>query len=192
MKKILFIAILFLTFNIAAQRSRGGGGGRQQSQNPELNQTKEVKKLSAKEIAGIFYYDVDEVIKKVKIKDDDKKYLVTKALRNYNFKVKEILFLNAEKFTDLDLLMNAISNERDSESNKNIREKVREVTRPIKENVHEHEKELNEILRGVLSEKQDKKWLKYQKSIIESLQPKKAENNNQNSRPSRGSGMRRQ
>ena len=191
MKKILFIVILFLTFNLVAQRSRGGGG-RQQGQSPELNQTKEVKKLSAKEISGIFYYDVDEVIKKVKIKDDDKKYSVTKALRNYNFKVKEILFLNAEKFTDLDLLMNAISNERDSESNKNIREKVREVTRPIKENVHEHEKELNEILRGVLSEKQDKKWLKYQKSIIESLQPKKAENNNQNSRPSRGSGMRRQ
>jgi hypothetical protein len=190
MKKILFIATLFLTFNLVAQRSRGGG--RQQGQSPESNRTNEVKKLSAKEIAGIFYYDVDEVIKKVKIKDDDKKYSVTKALRNYNFKVKEILFLNAEKFTDLDLLMNAMSNERDSESNKNIREKVRVVTRPIKENVHEHEKELNEILKGVLSEKQDKKWLKYQKSIIESLQPKKAENNNQNSRPSRGGGMRRQ
>ncbi|WP_341222313.1 hypothetical protein [Polaribacter atrinae] len=84
MKKILFIVILFLTFNLVAQRSRGGG--RQQSQNPELNQTKEVKKLSAKEIAGIFYYDVDEVIKKVKIKDDDKKYSVTKALRNFILK----------------------------------------------------------------------------------------------------------
>jgi len=189
MKKILFSAILFLTLNIVAQRSRGGGGGRQQSQSPELNQTKEVKKLTAKDIAGIFYYDVDEVIKKVKVKDEDKQYTVTKALRNYNFKIKEILFLNTEKLTDLDLLMNAMSNERDSESNKNIREKVGEVTRPIKENVHEHEKELNEILKGILSEKQDKKWLKYQKNIIESLQPKRAQSNS-GERPSRGGGRR--
>ncbi|MCL7762927.1 hypothetical protein MPF19_05815 [Polaribacter sp. Z014] len=160
MKNLLFVAMLLVSVQFSAQHSggrRGGASGQGQGQNPELNQTKEVKKLSAKEIAGIFYYDVDEVIKKVKIKDDDKKYSVTKALRNYNFKVKEILFLNATKFTDLDLLMNSMSKERDSESSKNIREKVKEVTGPIKVKVHEHEKELNEILRGVLSEKQNKK-----------------------------------
>ncbi|WP_158838409.1 hypothetical protein [Polaribacter sp. L3A8] len=187
MKKILLIVILFLTFNIAAQRSRGGG--RQQSQNPELNQTKEVKKLTAKDIAGIFYYDVDKVIKKVKLKDDDKQYTVTKALRNYNFKIKEILFLNATKFSDLDLLMNSISKGKDNENSRNIREKVRKVIRPIKDSVHKNEKELNEILKGILSEKQDKKWLKYQKNIIESLQPKRPQNNN-SERPNRGGGRR--
>ncbi|WP_343329367.1 hypothetical protein [Polaribacter staleyi] len=169
MQKILFITILFFTFNLLAQRSRGGG--RQQGQNPEANRTKEIKKLSAKEIAGIFYYDVDEVIKKIKVKDDDKQYSLTRALRNYNFKIKEILFLNTTKFTDLDLLMNSISKGKDNESSINIREKVREVIRPIKDSVHKNEKELNGILKGVLSEKQDKKWLKYQQNKIESLQP---------------------
>ena len=189
MKKLLFILITFLSFNLFAQPPGGGG---QRGQNTESNKVKEIRKFSANDAAGIFYYDIDEVIKKIKVKDDDKKYAVTKAFRNYNFKIKEISFLNTEKFADLDIFVNSLSKEKDSEANKEIREKVREAIRPIKDSVHQKEKELNEVLLTILSEKQYNKWLKYQKQKVESLQPQKPQNNSTGSRPSRGSRMNRQ
>ena len=192
MKKFLLILMTFLTFNFFAQPPGGGGGVRSQGQRLQSNEVKEAKKFSANDVAGIFYYDIDEVIKKIKVKDDEKQYSVKKALKNYNFRIKEIKFLNSAKFSDLDIFMSSMSKEKDTETSLELRKKVEEIIRPIRDSVHEYEKELNEVLVGVLSEKQNKKWLKYQKKKVESLQPKKPQNNSEDSRPNRGNGMRRQ
>ncbi|QXP68395.1 hypothetical protein [Polaribacter sp. AHE13PA] len=192
MNKFLLILVTFLTFNLFAQPPGGGGGGRSQGQRPQSNEVKEVKKFSANDVAGLFYYDIDEVIKKIKVKDEEKQYSVKKALKNYNFRIKEIKFLNSAKFSDLDIFMNSMTKEKDNDASQEMRKKVEEIIRPVRDSVHEYEKELNEILVGILSEKQQKKWLKYQKKKVESLQPKKPQNTNESSRPSRGGGMSRQ
>ena len=90
MNKLFLILVTFLTFNLFAQPPGGGGGGRSQGQRPQSNEVKEVKKFSANDVAGLFYYDIDEVIKKIKVKDEEKQYSVKKALKNYNFRIKEI------------------------------------------------------------------------------------------------------
>ncbi|MGJ8745179.1 hypothetical protein [Polaribacter sp.] len=192
MKNIFFIFISFLTINLFAQPPGGGGGRRSQGGNQESSQAKEVQKFSANDVAGIFYYDIDDVIKKVKVKDTDKQYSLKKALRNYNFKVKEISFLNSIKFSDLDVFVNSMSKGKDSESRKEMRKKVEEAIRPVRDSIHEHEKVLNEILEGLLSEKQTKKWLKYQKKMKQSLEPEKPQNNNRAGSNSNGGGRRRQ
>ena len=68
--------------------------------------------------------------------------------------------------------MNSMTKEKDNDASQEMRKKVEEIIRPVRDSVHEYEKELNEILVGILSEKQQKKWLKYQKKKVESLQPK--------------------
>lgn len=195
MKNIILILITFLTYNLFSQPP-GGGGRRQQGQSPQSNQTQKEFKFNASEMAGIFYYDINEVIKKTKVKGENNQFLVSKELKNYNFKVKEISFLNSKIFTDLDEVANSISNRGDMEARKKMRRKVDELIRPIRDEVHQMEKELNDNLEKILSEKQFKKWLKYQKKQKESFQPKRPQNNQRQGQGQgqmqNGGGMRRQ
>ena len=200
MKNIFLVLITFLTFNLFGQPPGGGGGRGQQGQE---QQAEEIKKFSASDAAGLFYYEVEKVIKKIKVKDEKKQYQVKKALRNYNFKIKEILFLNSEKFSDLDLVINSLpklskqernqSSEDNSEENTDKREIIENIIGPVREEVHINESELNQVLEEILSEKQQKKWIKYQNSKKESLKPKKPQDRgNQNSRSNGGQRQRRQ
>ena len=174
MKKVFFIVVLLFSIGISAQPPGGGGGRSQQNQNRQGGEEREIKKFKASDVAGIFYYDTEKVVKKLKVKKEEKQSLITKALRNYNFKIKEILFLNSEKFSDLDVLVNSMPKGKDNDARLELREKVEEIIRPIRDSVHENEKELNLILKDLLSEKQFKKWLKYQKNKKESLKPKRS------------------
>ena len=203
MKNIFIVLIIFLTFNLYAQPLGGGGGRRSQGQNPQSEQSQEVKKFSASDAAGLFYYDIEKVVKKIKVKDEKSQYAVKKALRNYNFRIKEILFLNSENLSGLDLVISSLpkpskeernqSSEDKSAENNDRRKIIGNIIGPIRKEVKIHERELNQILEDILSEKQQKKWLKYQKSKKESLLPKKTQNRgNQNSRQSGGQRQRRQ
>lgn len=194
MKNILFILIAFLTLNLYSQR--GGGGRRQQGQNPQSEREQKQVKFNASNLVGIFYYDIEEVIKKTKVKDDKKRFSVRKELKNYNLKIKEISFLNSTKFADLDLVVNSASKNVGNEARMKMRKKVNEIISPIRDEIHEIEKDLNNNLEEVLTEKQFKKWLKYQKKQKEGLMPKRAKNGQgQRQRQggmSSGRGMRRQ
>lgn len=212
MKKVFLIAFLFGSLSFYAQGQRGGnGGGRSpQNQNNQGGQQREVREFKAIDVAGIFYYDVEEVVMKIKIKNQSSQNLVQKALRDYNFKVKEIAFLNSDKFKDLDEAMNSLKRVNRRQGNRNlnnvedienpitnkrdgVRGKVQNIIGPVRNEIREHEELLNEILENTLSEKQNKKWLKYQKKKKDSLRPKEPErgpdqrsNQNGNRRQMRG------
>lgn len=192
MKRILLIALLLANFSYYAQGQRGGNGvGRPpQNQNRQGGNEREVKEFKASDIAGIFYYDVEKVIKKIKVKDEQTQNKVKKALKDYNFKIKEIAFLNSDKFNDLDEIMKMQKGKNKRQGNRNnnndlenpvtnqkegIRSKVQKVIRPVREEIRQNEVILNETLTAFLSEKQNKKWLKYQKKQKEELAPKRVD-----------------
>ena len=188
MKKVFFIAVLVLSIGLNAQPPGGGGGRSQQNQNRQGGEKREIKKFKASEVAGIFYYEIEKVVKKLKVKKEEVQLPIQKALRNYNFKIKEILFLNSEKFSDIDILVNSLAKGKDKSARLELRKKVEKVIRPIRDSVHENEKELNLTLKGLLSEKQFKKWLKYQKNKKDSLKPKRSESRNTQGSRSNNSG----
>ena len=187
MKNTVIIAFLLLTTLINAQPP-GDRRGRQPNRN---SGEKQVRVFNASDIAGIFYYDVKEVIKKVKIKDAALKASVRKALKDYNSKIKEISFLNSENLKALNAFMKSnkdfrrnrnrnadFSDEKNEDSNKTsekdeIREKINKVIRPIRKDIKDNEIILNEGLKSLLSEKQNKRWLKYQKQQKDKLKPKR-------------------
>ena len=85
------------------------------------------------------------------------------------------------------------SSEDNSEENTDKREIIENIIGPVREEVHINESELNQVLEEILSEKQQKKWIKYQNSKKESLKPKKPQDRgNQNSRSNGGQRQRRQ
>ncbi|MCG1036993.1 hypothetical protein [Polaribacter sargassicola] len=189
MKNMLFIAMLLVSVQFYAQPPGGGRGGSGQN----LQGTnREVREFKASDVAGIIYYNEKEVIKKLKIKEEDKKLLMSKELQNYNSKIKEISFLNSETFTELNVVVKAAMSSGNRETAMKMRKKVEEIIKPVREEVSLHEEELNKNIESILSEKQLKKWLKYQSNKKSSLQPRISQNNEEGARSGRGNGGRRQ
>lgn len=148
------------------------------------NQEPKMLEYKAKNIVGIFYYNIDEVITKIKVKKEDTKNKVSQELRTYNNKIKDIEFLNSMKLKEVETVVNNLGPQ--SRTNADIRDRIRKLIEttipPVRDTVFAREKELNQKMEVVLSEKQYKKWLKYQRNLRESLLPKPPNpNRNRNS-----------
>lgn len=201
MKKIFFNAFLSFSSLLYAEPQRGGGMGGRNSQINSQPEVRKIKEFNAAEVAGIFYYDVPKILRKLKIKEDSVATQVRNSLRTYNIKVKEIAFLNKENFEDLNAIMktarsaNRINTgfaKNNQNNGINLRKKVSELIRPIRSKIITLEENLNKSLNAVLKEKQLKKWIKYQKGIKEAMIPKRpTRNQNNTSRNQRGVGQRR-
>lgn len=153
-------------------------------------------KYIAKNEANIFYYDLDEVVEKAKIKKEKTESLTKKELRIYNNKIKDISFLNFQKLNELDLVVNSIGEKARSSSDRDlilkIRKQIQETITPIRDSINKNEKILNTSLKNILSKKQFKKFIKHQKNKKKSLRPKPPQSQNQNNtRPMRSNRGRR-
>lgn len=138
------------------------------------------------------------MLKKAKVKDEAIKLKVTDAVKNYNAKVKEISFLNSDKFKGIDVILKFITENRgrnasNNENNNgdNVRKKIRELISPIRREVRDNEVVLNQTLENLLSNKQNKKWLKYQKNQKDELRPKRTERGNNRQQPQNQNRQRR-
>lgn len=202
MKNLILTLLLLSTTYLAAQPPNGGMRQRQ-NQNRQLNGERDFKIPTANDIAGIFYYDVEQVLKKLKIKNDETKAIVSKALRDYNFKVKEVALLNSDNLKAIDVLMksrrgmrrmpeNDNSSEQQENENGDVRQKMGKLIRPIRRDIGDIEVILNETLESILSKKQNKKWVKYQKNEKEKLKPQRPEGNNRNQNRQQPSMQNRQ
>lgn len=143
------------------------------------NEPPKMPKYVSKDVAGIFYYDINEAFDKIKLKNEAKKASASKIIRNYNDEVKKISFLNTPKLAEVDLTVNSIGEQafRDRDLANKIRKVIEENVAPVRDSVLAKEKILNKDLEGILSSKQYKKWLRYQRSEKEKLLPKAPQNN---------------
>jgi len=187
MKKILFLFIIIQSCFFY---------GQEQGEKPKP------PKFVASDRCGILYYEAEEVAENIKVKEDtDQFYDMAKALRKYNSKVKEVAFLNSNKFKELDIMINKALNNReapksdlDAEAIKKKQEETKELVKVIPETrkkILEFEIELTKKIKSILNEKQFKKWLKYHKKKQKSLHPEKPKTSNVNndlSRPGFGQG----
>ena len=164
MKKIIVLSILLHSFLVFAQEP------------PKM------PKYIAKNDANIFYYDLAEVVEKVKIKKNQIGNATKKALRIYNDKIKDISFLNFQKLQELEIVVNSFGEQasRDRDLAINLRKQITETIIPIRDSIEKKEKILNKTLEGVLSKKQFKKWSKHQRNKKRDLKPKPPKNNTNN------------
>ena len=184
MKKIIFVVLVLQSVFFYAQQMGQGRGGQNQGAGDQKPPT-----FNASDVSGIFYYEIEEVISKIKVKDEEKEYQVSKALRKYNDKIKEISFLNSKNFEQINLLVNAMLNS-SQKAPKGIDEKekvdVKAILEAVRKEVRLNEEKLNKAMEEILSSKQNKKWLKYQKKQKRSLLPKRPAAGNGSSRGSMG------
>ncbi len=155
--------ILLLSFSIVGQTllAQMPGGGMSP---PEFN---------AIEKAGIIKYDTEKVIKKLKITEDSITKEIAKHIQTYNIEMDNLLFLHSKTLADLETefdrnLKIAMQN-RDRSQMNGMKIKIKRIIPPIRYEVYEHEEILNGAIKSLLTEKQNKEWLKYQKRKKPSL-----------------------
>ncbi len=180
MKKLLILSIILFQSGLLFAQTHG----QRQTQG-------EIPKFNAKNAAGIIKYDDEKMFKKLSIKDDAKKQNVSKALAKYNRIIDEIIFLNNPKFTKLEKEVNAQKKvamvNKDQQAMMGIQEELRKELAPIKKQINNATKDLNQTLEKALSEKQYKKWLKYQASKKKALKPKSPASSNMSKGKGKGS-----
>lgn len=183
MKKSLFLIILLFQSVLSFAQMQGQKSGQGQTSMPKFN---------AKNVAGILKYDEVKIYKKLGIKDNDLKKNIYKPLSVYNKKVDEIIFLNTPKLEKIEREVNlqreiAMAN-KDRQAMMGIMDEAKKEIAPIKKMIIEANKILNEQLKIILSEKQYKKWLKYQANKKKALKP---QNQSGTNNMSRGQGQGR-
>ena len=160
MKKIVIIFLVFQSFLLNAQEP------------PKM------LKYNAKNAANIFYYQINEIPKKIKVKSEDLKKNIIKELRTYNSKVKNISFLNFQELRELEVLVNSTGEQSRTnlELRRNLRKRIETVILPIRDSISKFEETINISFETILSKKQYKKWIKYQKNVKRELLPKRPRN----------------
>jgi hypothetical protein len=113
MQALLLIVITLSSSLIYAQPGGGGmQGGRMRGggQGGDGMQQREIPEFNASKTVGIFNYDPAEVIKKLKLKKNEKdlELDIRKAMANYNNNINEIALLNKDNFDTLNVFMNTI------------------------------------------------------------------------------------
>ena len=166
MKNIFLVVLLLFTSVLIAQRQN----------------------FDASKVVGIFYYEEDKAVKKIKIKQKDLKYRVKKTIINYNSKIKEISFLKDAELKGITTLVNSNKNVTNPDTVRDFRAKIEKVLTPIKDSIKSFEKQLNASLKTELSKKQFRSWLKFQRNEKRKLEPKAPERRNA---PSRSRNMNR-
>lgn len=149
--------ILLLSFSIVGQTLLAQMPGIGAMSPPEFN---------AIEKARLVTYDTEKVIKKLKVTDESIAEEIINHLQNYNIEINNILSTHSNTLADLESEFDrnvkiAIQN-RDRSQMSAVKGKIKQIIPPIRDEVYEHEKVLNEALENILTEKQNKKWLKYQ------------------------------
>ena len=124
--------------------------------------------FNAEDAAGIFTYDEEKVIKKLKVEDKDIKQTITNSIGEYNLQMYQLSDKYAATFSELDAYFDrqikVAMQQRDRSQMDGVKSRIRETIPPIRQEVLVHEKELNASMESALDEKQYSKWLKYQKS----------------------------
>ncbi|WP_456462494.1 hypothetical protein [Lutibacter sp.] len=188
----LIFTLFFYTTIFSQQRGNHGNSSQQAAQ----------QKIIPENMARIIFYDFDEVIKKLKIKKAPTRNIVSKAITTHNNKINELKTFNYETFDNVKSFLTKKRNEaklsRDFTILKEARMKANEMLAPIRNKVIAQKNILNATLKKELSEKQFKKWLKYQQSKLKELKPKNTQQSMQSSqnkqqiqRNRQGQGMNR-
>lgn len=189
----LLVSILMSSTSIFSQQ-RGGRQNSSQAQGQSSQMT--MPKVNPENMARIIMYDSDEVLKKLKIKSSQKKTIVIQAISKHNSKINEIKTFNYETFDEVKSFLTKKRNEaklsRDFSTMKESQMQANGMLAPIRKKVQLQKKMLNATFEKKLSEKEYKKWLKYQQVELKKLNPKAAERPQMKSEQnSQGGGQKR-
>jgi hypothetical protein len=168
MKKILLLLIVCLSYSAQAQFGYGNGQRQRQRQMQQMQTPQKAPEpnFNVERYLGIIIYDIKKAAKKSSIKlTSQKGKEFSKIITKYNKNTKDITRINSFLLRNTKEMVenfqkNAIKNGDFSKQAK-IRKEMNVRLKPIGEVILEEDRKLNDTIKKLLSEKQYKKWIKY-------------------------------
>jgi hypothetical protein len=179
MKKIILLVILFCAFTTHAQYGYGNNQRQRQNQMMQTEQKAPEPDFPIEKYLGIVVYDIKKAAKKssVKLSSNEGKQF-SKTLTNYNKDVKDITRINSFLLRStkemVDNFQKSSMKSGDFSNQVKIQNKMNENLKPISNTLKIEDKKLDKTMKSLLSEKQYKKWIKYNKKIYK-IFPKEKE-----------------
>ena len=179
MKKIILFLILGCAITAEAQYGyRNNNQRRRQNQAIQPSQKTAKSDFPIKKYLGIVVYDVEKTAKKSSIKLSSKEGKeFSKVITKYNKDIKDITRINSfliKSTKDLvDQFQDRSRETGDYSNQQKIQLKMAENLKPISETLKEEDTKLDKTIKELLSEKQYKKWIKYNKKLYKVFPKKK-------------------
>ncbi|MEO9572098.1 MAG: hypothetical protein ABJH82_14540 [Polaribacter sp.] len=166
MKKYILLIILFCGFT--AQAQYGYGNSRQRQQLPQVQEKAADPDFPIEKYLGIVNYDIKKSAKKTSIKLSSKEGKeFSKILTTYNKEIKDITRINSFLIRStkdmVDNFQKAAITSGDFSNQQKVQKKMAENLKPIFLILKEADVKLYSKMKDLLSDKQYKKWLKYNK-----------------------------
>ena len=182
MKKYIILLFIFTSVFAHGQFNRGNGRSnqRQRQQIPQTTQKAPEPNFPIKKYLGIIVYDLKKVSKKTNVKlSSEKGKEFTKILTKYNKDIKDITRINSFLLRNTKEMVESFQRKSrktgDFSNQPKIQKTMVENLKPISNTLKEEDKKLNNLMKSLLSEKQYKKWLKYNKKMSKIFPKEKVE-----------------
>ena len=166
-----FILLIILLFAFTAQAQYGNGSSRQrQNQMPQTEQKAPEPDFNVERYIGIVNYDIEKAAKKSSVKlSSTEGQEFSRVLTKYNKDIKDITRINTFVLRSTkDMVENyqkTVMKTGDNSSQKKVMTTMSENLKPISEILKKEDRELDKTIKALLSEKQYKKWIKYNRKI---------------------------
>lgn len=176
MKKIIFLSIVLLKLNILSAQKPGSNFTDEDTRQVEQVKKPTLHEFNPQNVIGILKYDEVRVIRKIKLFNEEKINKTKQLIINYNNDIDQFSLLNVDFFngfkTYIETKRKSIINKRYSSMMEQIELEIQLKLLPFKNQIEKKEASLNSKIKALLSEKQFKKWLRYQKSLKYNLKRK--------------------
>jgi hypothetical protein len=178
MKKIILLFILFLSFAEAQAQFNNGMNRRQRQRDYTQSSDRKAPepKFDVNRYLRIVVYDVEKTVKKsgVKLSSKEGKQF-SKILTDYNKEIKAITRINSFTFKETKNMVEGFQKlamkTGDFSEQPNVQKKIIENLKPVANTLKEEDLSLNKKLKEILTEKQYKKWIKYNKKKLNKVFP---------------------
>lgn len=177
MKKYIFLLFVLSSIISYSQYSTGYGNQRQLMQTPDRAPEPNFK---IERYLGIVVYDIEKAAKKsgVKLSSDDGKKFAS-LLTAYNKKIKDIRRINSFTLKStkemIDNYQKKVASSGDFSDQAKVRLEMANNLKPISDTLRKEDSSLDISMKALLSEKQYKKWIKYNKKIYKVFPKEKQE-----------------
>ncbi|MBU3011459.1 hypothetical protein KO506_08595 [Polaribacter vadi] len=180
MKKYIIAIFVFTTLQSYSQYNNNGMRNQGQNQMMQTPDKPADPDFKIERYLGIVIYDIEKAAKKSGIKlssDEGKKF--SSLLTTYNKEIKDIRRINSFTLKStkemIDNYQKNVAKTGDFSNQTKVRLEMASNLKPISDTLKKEDKELDKSIKALLSEKQYKKWIKYNRKIYKVFPKEKKE-----------------